>query len=1501
MSNLSENILQAIDSIVEKRLGEVNFDTTIVCEVLSNTNKDKNEYTVSNDNTTFTAYSNGEMAYVVGQKVYVTVPCNNYSLKKIIVGSYTSDDTSAYQYVNPWERIITVGGNLVSPTGEPAAAPISVIAKDNNELTLDETISSIHHSISSIPLEIEDNKIKYIAIKATFETYLESTKGNYGLLLSFCKNDSQEPSYQIAFDSSEFYGNPYYYDGGFEQQKIVSYPEDADYDYLIVGLYQKGNFNYLKSNDEKNKIIVKDINISLAYDQADFKEDSFTIKYINNSITENYSNNNDLVEIKPTYISYNSTSQSYKELEIENNLKVEEKKIRGLWKIIIDEISSVETVRWDREYLINFVSNGQHFKKIRTYSDGFVYYQNINGEDFIARGPSANGGYFYWKEEYRYLDFGENFQTVNRTDFLMWFKQDASLIKSAVQQPKWFRYRVGNADVGGGIHWEQLFRYDEEDQLVLATNQLTAKLLISLNKYNKEASNDILNEALKKFRENVSRDWYGFRDANKIWQIAYFGQNPPLKTYSDTNGWLYVSQQGQPNYEEVWNKIKDRDIVLLQNYIERPIGPIFTNSTNNKFIGKTGEGIYRPTTFPNTNYQTEQIKTKYNNKYSNILKLEYNGQAVGEVIENIAQINLQATSTYYPNFDEGSGDCIQGSTGTITASFFDGTNWGESVKSITWKVLDVPFFKIKANDVEAPIENGYQIIRQTKGETNVSSFINYDLQNGYTGQVSLVIRCEINNNPNFFGEVKIYFDYRGSSGTDYTLRVTPLNINSRWPFFKQVTPTEENGNNDFNREVIKVDIIGPKGQVLDISDTEWNTNLEYQLLNNEIDTTKRVASASYNRDESNGRCNQVTISITRMTGVSLSSSGRYFTTILKIIYKNFSLENGRTVNLIKTIPLGITNSDKEITVPTELIYDSAGLNLTNFNIVKKPVTIDNSHPPMISNSEEQKNYISIYDSTVFFAPKIVLENTGQNYDNGYYLGPVSINTMSTTLPAIGITFRGPTIENTNGFAWVKSAIILRRDNYGTALLQNWNNETVVDKDNNAVFTQLLVAGKLEGDSNNQFTGVVIGNAEKANRECNEYGIYGFKNGTKSFSLDVNGDAYLAGKIEAKEGEIGGWHISNSELLSYDYTKVDAGDKKPSVHGGGSGILLDPNLHGILIRKSLGEGDTNYIDSFQATPNGDLRISTDGATINTTTGTMRWTGDITAKSVSITNSLQVNRFGTVSTSAPQDYMTKLNTTAIRANMDNYSTTHFSFYLNENGWYNDIYQINYSKEFTVEFNEDNDNSWYANIMIANVNPIDGGVFTKSIAWSSGERNKVTVPAGYNGYYLIRNSCNSTGLGLKNPTGTFSEDTTTTFELGSNGKCTITGGQFSNCKGNDSNTVNSDRNLKNTITPLSAPYLNLLKSVEPVTYKYNDGTSDRLHTGFIAQQVEEQLVNAGLTTQDFAALVIDKGTGHYGLRYEEFIALNTLAIQDLYKIIESLQAKIVELENKLQQQDT
>lgn len=115
-------------------------------------------------------------------------------------------------------------------------------------------------------------------------------------------------------------------------------------------------------------------------------------------------------------------------------------------------------------------------------------------------------------------------------------------------------------------------------------------------------------------------------------------------------------------------------------------------------------------------------------------------------------------------------------------------------------------------------------------------------------------------------------------------------------------------------------------------------------------------------------------------------------------------------------------------------------------------------------------------------------------------------------------------------------------------------------------------------------------------------------------------------------------------------------------------------------------------------------------------------------------------------------------------------------------------------------------------------------------------------------------------------------------------------------------SDRNQKHDITDLDEVYRRIILNLKPVKFKYNSGTSDRWHTGFISQDVEDLLKELGLTSFDFAGFIkspiysaINEDgeydtnseiTGYlYGLRYEEFISPIVSVIHELKNDVELL----------------
>ena len=138
----------------------------------------------------------------------------------------------------------------------------------------------------------------------------------------------------------------------------------------------------------------------------------------------------------------------------------------------------------------------------------------------------------------------------------------------------------------------------------------------------------------------------------------------------------------------------------------------------------------------------------------------------------------------------------------------------------------------------------------------------------------------------------------------------------------------------------------------------------------------------------------------------------------------------------------------------------------------------------------------------------------------------------------------------------------------------------------------------------------------------------------------------------------------------------------------------------------------------------------------------------------------------------------------------------------------------------------------------------------------------------------------------------DTTNAVSLGTSSK------QYKNIYGQNiyvnGTAVSSDRRVKDDIKTLEEKHIAFFKALRPVQFKYKEGDSGRTHTGFIAQEVEEAVEEAGMTSQDMAVVVKDPSDRYY-LRYEEIISVQTKVIQDLMAKVESLEARITKLEGK------
>ena len=128
-----------------------------------------------------------------------------------------------------------------------------------------------------------------------------------------------------------------------------------------------------------------------------------------------------------------------------------------------------------------------------------------------------------------------------------------------------------------------------------------------------------------------------------------------------------------------------------------------------------------------------------------------------------------------------------------------------------------------------------------------------------------------------------------------------------------------------------------------------------------------------------------------------------------------------------------------------------------------------------------------------------------------------------------------------------------------------------------------------------------------------------------------------------------------------------------------------------------------------------------------------------------------------------------------------------------------------------------------------------------------------------------------------------------------------------------VSSDLNVKTDLAEIDDRYIELFDLVQPYAYKFIDGNSGRIHTGFISQYVENAMNEVGLKDTDLAFFckdalyeevkdedgnvietkpVLDEDGNQkyfYSLRYEEYIAIMVEKMKRMEKRIDELETKL------------
>lgn len=281
MNNISEQLLQAMDIVMEQKLTQLQFDKTIQAKIYSVVDIDTGEYKVRYNGNIFSAFSNDTFkTYKVNDAVYVSVPEGNFSNKKLITSLVTADSLSSSQLSDLSNSVMEVSPtfdvlydglyNAEESYGVIAGTPVG----ESGSYTYIYQGPDIYDPDGYHGLfQQYSNNYEYIRVKASFLTqfYNIHNQGNYGLEVEFYTKDNSKDnnkdnnkdnsSVKYKLDLQNFNGNAYGFSVYTPQEIILK----AQKNYLMglksIKLFEE---DFVYDKIVKNGIVTDEENITVA-------------------------------------------------------------------------------------------------------------------------------------------------------------------------------------------------------------------------------------------------------------------------------------------------------------------------------------------------------------------------------------------------------------------------------------------------------------------------------------------------------------------------------------------------------------------------------------------------------------------------------------------------------------------------------------------------------------------------------------------------------------------------------------------------------------------------------------------------------------------------------------------------------------------------------------------------------------------------------------------------------------------------------------------------------------------------------------------------------------------------------------------------------------------------------------------------------------------------------------------------------------------------------------
>lgn len=1141
------------------------MDTTIICTVTDNTEKKSGKYWVTDGAAKFTAKTDANSRYYnVGDTVRVLAIKGDLG-NCYISGKYSyNDDSDPLTYISPSETVVDMTDNLIpnkvdawgiTANGDETQLPLWSVNLSNSDYK-DLQTNSIYNTLS---------------LKADFKCLLSNYKmktGTYGLILRLdvrpTNDNSQTISQWVSLDSTDMFGNPYAFMVYSTQEATFDISGLGTIENLQLFLYQNDDFEFYNDKGfperlpvvDFSNILVKNIYLSFGSDLTKVEDNTLQI-YTGDSaiynISDDGSNSRDIgllwynKDEDNTYIGFSDGiyDSGYDEITYLEISEVDSRLVAQMGKDVpndetalgisadIEEAQPIfKNLRnaLTRDLRNNLTAYQGQIKSIETFNDDF---------DLLLSKISTVG---------QQIEEDQKTMTEEYAKILSAAKKIQDGIVAAKPNQT-----VTIDKIKGKV--ESVIR--DTDTLLLATEtEIKEKYTGFVSIYDTyEARIEKVKKSITSYLDQLNTLLAD--DANKM--NAFFMPGYNFESYGRTdfsdydNKYCIYWYRYEPGYVDLeerfletgWHRLSKKLNVGL------PSEKLNGDSIYNAKKPLSSEGILE------VELDTQYVEEKYmavlffnHNMYkSNILTFTNANPPVDEKIADQADAcriehgdNSQPSYQVYGlnNLLVNAADGYrkrelllryEGLTAGDEALYGAQIFWYVPKNSTMLKYEHEDFDSSWSNDerampgVTSPYsKTGYVCFYKTIGgteRTDEDGKVHYEIADRdryFTYRIKDYYSQSFTNNtiycrvvkPNYYdcnAEISLIFSSFGTSGTDYTLVISPNTAKAA------ADGVLEDGANlplglalyDYDNNRIKILDSAPAVDNPDpyLASLEW------------IGPTGYYAAPVYNSDIKGYGVERINITLKENQG----PLQKYYNGILKAIVPYPIDELGEIINLVSIYTVPYTAGNYYIEGPGIVVYNSDGVNPTYY---KNPYKIFRRK----EETDADGNVIHKADSEVTGVTWKIMyykENgdimTAADWGQSQYAVLQSympkLNERNCLIPChIFLENNGGTMvypvvtcEDEDAVVIWAQPIYCMKNRYASAMINKWDGSLVIDEENGTIMSTMVGAG--HKNSENQFEGVLLGDVGSASEDnATGVGLYGFHKGAQSFNFNVDGTAFI---------------------------------------------------------------------------------------------------------------------------------------------------------------------------------------------------------------------------------------------------------------------------------------------------------------------------------------------------------------------------------------------------------